>query len=254
LLCLVDVTAKDSALRAAIEERRRMEHFLAVLAHELRNPLSTLVNGVMLLKKGTPELDRMKLLDVLERQLHHFVNIVEDLFDVSALARDHVRLRMGPVEVDALVAQAVGAVADLAEKKRHRTEIGAACGALVHGDFTRLSQALINLLKNAIAYTPSGGLISINKRIARDQVEVSVTDTGRGMTPECLRHVFDRVYEHRKEDSQHPAGLGLGLRLVQRIVELHGGSVVAHSQGHGRGSEFTIRLPSFAQIASSRQG
>jgi signal transduction histidine kinase len=253
-VCLVDVTAKDSALRAAIEERSHMEAFVGVLAHELTNPLSTLVNGITLLKIGKSDIDRIKLLNVLEKQLRHFVNIVDDLFDVSALARDQVHMRKAPVEVDALIPHAVGAVAELAEKKQHRIEIGPTCGAVVHGDFTRLSQALINLLKNSIWYTPPGGQIRINTRITADQVEISVADNGRGITPDRLPHVFDRVYEHRKGDSQSPAGLGIGLGLVQRIAELHGGSVVAHSEGQGRGSEFTMRLPPSAQARSNRQG
>jgi signal transduction histidine kinase len=163
-------------------------------------------------------------------------------------------MRMAEVGVDALVAHAVSSVADLAKNKKQRVDVGPMCGALVHGNFTRLSQALINLLKNAVSYTAPGGSLSIDARMLGDEVEISVADTGRGIAPECLPHVFDRVYEQWGRNAQNPTGLGIGLGVVRRIAELHGGSVVARSNGLDSGSEFTVRLPSLAKAISSRKG
>jgi signal transduction histidine kinase len=219
-----------------------MDDFLAMLAHELRNPLAALCQGLALLRMPqAPEEDLDRTLDSLERQLAYALRIVADLYDASRIKRGRMELRQGPV----CVQQLIGAVLDDMEKavaqKQHRVEVRVAPEITVHGDWARLSQAFKNLVANAISYTEPGGDISIAAHERQDEVECRVRDSGRGIPPEMLPYLFETNYHQSSAPSS--SGLGIGLGIVRRIVELHGGTVTAHSDGPGRGAEFVVRLP-----------
>ncbi len=232
------------SLREAAEgANRAKDEFLAMLGHELRNPLSPIVTSLELMKlKGSPETERERT--VIERQVQHLVRLVDDLLDVSRIARGKVELKTETVEIAEAVAKAIEMASPLLEQRAHMLNVDVpGRGLRVHADPTRLSQVVANLLTNAAKYTPKGGQITIGAGQADGEVVLSVRDTGIGIAPELLPRIFDLFVQERQALDRSHGGLGLGLAIVRNLVELHGGAVSASSEGLGQGSEFVVRLP-----------
>jgi signal transduction histidine kinase/CheY-like chemotaxis protein len=233
---------------------RRKDEFLATLSHELRNPLAPMRNALDVMQHldghaGTHGADG-RLLQSFDRQLRHLTRLVDDLMEVSRITQGRMELRRAPVD---LALMAHGAVQDLAgamRTARHALRLNLpASPLLVDGDATRLSQVIVNLLTNAIKYTPDGGAISLSLADAAGCAELRIRDSGIGIPAADLENVFDMFAQLGPALERARGGLGIGLALVRGIVELHGGSIHAASAGAGLGSEFTVRLPLLAETA-----
>jgi PAS domain S-box-containing protein len=237
-----DVTDRKRAENALREADRRKDEFLAILAHELRNPLAPIRNSVHILRMTTrddPTAERIS--ELMERQVNHMVHLVDDLMEVSRITRGKIALRKERIEVAAVILSAVDTSRPLIESAGHRLELEIPPEPMtVEGDPVRLNQIFANLLNNAAKYTEDGGHIRLAVQQVGGEVEVSVEDNGAGIPPESLPRVFDLFAQG---DRSAPGGLGIGLTLVRRLVEMHDGSVEAHSDGLGRGSRFVVRLP-----------
>ena len=240
--------AYDDALaaRAAAEnENRRKEDFLSTLSHELRNPLTPILGWALALNSGTLSTEKQNLaIEGIARNAKALNSLIEDLFDVARISSGKLRLDFSVVRIQDIVRDALAAVQQAAENKKLRisTDISEAVSAVLV-DSRRIRQVLINLLNNAIKFTPSGGTISF--RLARhgDFVECAVSDTGRGILPDFLPFVFEPFRQESRAVKSKTAGLGLGLAIVRQIVELHGGTIKVHSRGRDHGATFVMRLP-----------
>ena len=241
LLAFIDATDFREPLKVAAGERKRTESFLAVLAHELRNPLTTLCHGVTALRSAKSQVDVQMVLDAMERQLRYFVRVVDDLIDVSHIVRGRIDLHKERLHIREVVSDSLAAIDSMAAAKGVPVEAEVSSDAAVQADAVRLQQVLINLLKNAVAATEPGGHVFVSAREANAAVEITVRDTGRGIERQRLLHLFEPAYEY---DVDGHDGLGVGLGVVRRLVELHGGHIAAHSDGVGRGATFSVRLPS----------
>lgn len=231
-------------LREAAEAANRAkDEFLAMLGHELRNPLSPILTALQLMKlRGSGGFERERT--VIERQVNHLTRLVDDLLDVSRIARGKVELKTEIVEMTDVVAKAIEMSSPLLEQRTHSLSVDVpGRGLAVEGDPTRLSQVVSNLLTNAAKYTPPGGHITLRGGEEQGYVVLRVRDTGIGIAPDVLPRVFDLFVQERQAIDRSQGGLGLGLTIVRNLVERHGGSVSAHSDGPGRGSEFVVRLP-----------
>ena len=259
-VALAQLGALNAQLEARVEERtarlreseaqlreidRRKDHFLATLSHELRNPLAPMRNAVELLKRGNGDEKRLEFArGVLERQLRHMERLVSDLLYLARINADKLELQLAPVELGALVAEAVETVRPAAERRRQTLEVRLPAQPLpLRGDAARLIQAIGNLLNNACKYTDEGGHIQIEARQDGACADVVVTDDGIGIPADMLERVFDTFTQVPDANARADGGLGIGLALVRRLAHLHGGSVVAASDGPGRGSRFRLRLP-----------
>jgi signal transduction histidine kinase/two-component SAPR family response regulator len=222
---------------------RAKDEFLAMLGHELRNPLAPILTALQLMKlRGGGSVSRER--EVIERQVSHLVGLVDDLLDVSRITRGKIELRREPLEIATAVARAIEIASPLLEQQRHNLHVDVpASGLAVEADQSRLAQVLANLLTNAAKYTEPGGDIFVTARIEGGEIVLDVRDTGIGMEPEMLRRAFELFVQERQTLDRSRGGLGLGLAIVRSLVELHGGSVAAASPGKGHGSVFTIRLP-----------
>jgi PAS domain S-box-containing protein len=242
---MVDITERKRMEDALREADRRKDQFLATLAHELRNPLAPIYNGLCLLRHAdvSPE-HRSQVHDMLDRQLKHIIRLVDDLLDVSRISLGKIELRRERIDVEAVARGAAEMSAPMIEAGRHRLDLLPPAEPLVvHADPVRLTQALSNLLNNAAKYTREGGLITLSVRPVGSEVEFSVRDNGVGIPAPMLERIFDMFVQlERFEDGSRP-GLGIGLTMVRLLVNLHGGEVEARSEGEGRGSEFIVRLP-----------
>jgi len=236
------------ALQAAAEQAQRQQtHFLAVLAHELRNPLAPIRTAAALLPRvGSEELPRMQA--IIERQVAHMARLVGDLLDVSRVNTGKLRLERRPMDLAVIIDEAVDACRPAMATRLQRFDVQIPAGALaVHGDADRLAQVFSNLLDNASKYTPVGGAIGLLLRVAEETVVIAVSDSGIGITDEALPHVFDPFVQDTHAIGFNGAGLGIGLTVVRELVEAHGGTVVATSAGTGLGSRFTVTLPLVAR-------
>jgi PAS domain S-box-containing protein len=247
-----DVSQLKRSEQALRDADRRKDEFLATLAHELRNPLAPIRNGLAILKlsvatQGTAR----RTIDMMERQLTHLVRLIDDLLDVSRITRGKMALRLRRLVLHEVLAAALESCRGTLDAKRLALDarIGTEPLAL-RADPDRLMQVFSNLLANAINYTESGGRIILEARRDDDHAVVTVSDTGIGIPPGALASVFE-MFSQLHAGSQGEAGLGIGLALVRQLVEMHGGSVAAGSAGAGRGSTFTVRLP-LAEPAESR--
>ena len=231
-------------LREAAESANRAkDEFLAMLGHELRNPLSPILTALQLMKlRGSDASERERT--VIERQVTHLTRLVDDLLDVSRIARGKVELKEEIVEVAEIVAKAIEIASPLLEQRTHTLDVHVQRkGLTVKGDPTRLSQVISNLLTNAAKYTPPGGHITIRTEHDDNHLVVRVRDTGMGIAPDVLPRVFDLFVQERQAIDRSQGGLGLGLTIVRNLIERHGGTVAASSDGPGKGSEFVVRLP-----------
>jgi PAS domain S-box-containing protein len=256
LFMMVDITERktierarlqmvDEAQRARAEAEaanRSKDEFLAMLGHELRNPLAPMVTALELMNmKDGGSMSRERA--VIGRQVQHLSRLVDDLLDVSRITRGKIELRRERVTLADVVAKAVEQTSPLFDERRHRLTVDVPPELAVHGDPTRLAQVVSNLMTNAAKYTPHDGLIEVIARAVDGRIRLTVRDNGIGIPPSILPHVFD-LFVQAPQSSERPAGgLGLGLTIVKSLVGLHGGTVSASSEGPGRGSELVVELP-----------
>jgi PAS domain S-box-containing protein len=248
LAAVTDITQRKEAERALQEADRRKDEFLAMLAHELRNPLGAISNAAQLLKElGPPEGNLRRARDVIERQTAHLARIVDDLLDVSRISRGQIVLRREPIPLAAAVALALDTARPLIESRRQKLTTALPPEPIwVDGDTTRLAQVIGNLLGNASRYTAKGGAIALAVQRERGQAVIRVRDTGIGISPEMIPRIFDLFVQGDRPADRAPGGLGLGLTLARRLTEMHEGTIEATSAGVGRGSEFAVRLPALS--------
>jgi PAS domain S-box-containing protein len=224
---------------------RRMSEFLAMLAHELRNPLAPIRNAltIMQMQHGlSPPMQRTR--DIVDRQVGHLTRLVDDLLDVGRIVTGKILLKSEPLNYREVVLASVEAVRPLIEAHRHELSVDLPAEPIeMVGDATRLVQALQNLLNNAARYTSDGGRIALTVRVDGTTSITTVTDTGRGISPQAIERIFELFVQEEVTRSTSESGLGIGLSLVRTLVELHGGMVSASSAGEGKGSTFTVRLP-----------
>jgi PAS domain S-box-containing protein len=233
----------DGLREAAESANRAKDEFLAMLGHELRNPLAPIVTALHLMKLQGPEgSDRART--VIERQVTHLVRLVDDLLDVSRIARGKVELKREILEIAGVVGKSIETVSPLLEQQGHTLIVDVPRhGLLVNVDPMRLGQVVTNLLTNAAKYTSPAGRIAIRAQHVDDDVVLSIRDSGIGIASDVLPHIFELFVQERQAIDRSQGGLGLGLTIVRNLVERHGGSVSARSEGSGRGSEFVVRLP-----------
>jgi PAS domain S-box-containing protein len=238
----VDITERRRAEEALREADRRKDEFLAMLAHELRNPLAPIRNALHLLRIAGAGPVAAEARDVMERQLTQLIRLVDDLLEVSRISRGKIELRRTAVDLAGVVASAVETSRPAIDAARHRLEIRLPPAPLhVEGDFVRLSQVVANLLNNAAKYTDPGGRIALSVQREGAEAEIRVQDNGLGLAPEVLPRIFDMFAQ--ADRARAAGGLGIGLALAKMLVDLHGGRIEARSGGLGRGSEFAVRLP-----------
>jgi len=244
--------AIENALFAELREANRLkDEFLATVSHELRTPLSALRSWVWMLRRGRLDADgTARAIDAIERNVLAQSRIVDDLLDVSRVVTGKLRLRARPVEFRSVVDAAVDAIMPAAAAKGIDVVRGIEGEAVpVLGDADRLQQVVWNLLSNAIKFTSGGGRVEIEIERTGQEVSIAVHDTGKGISPSFLPHVFDRFRQADASASRSSGGLGLGLSIVRHLVELHGGRVEARSAGEGQGATFTVVLPLFRTTA-----
>jgi PAS domain S-box-containing protein len=241
----IDITGRKRIEAALDEANRRKDEFLAMLAHELRNPLAPIGNASELLARIIVDDPRAQTaVQMVKRQVTQLTRLVDDLLDVSRITQGRIELRREPVELATVVAQAVETVGGLMRAKRHELSVVSSYEALyVNGDLIRLVQCVGNLLANAAKYTDPGGKIRVQTRAEDSQAVIEVTDNGAGITPELLPRVFDLFVQSDRTLDRAQGGLGIGLSIVKRLTEMHDGRVTARSPGPGLGATFEIRLP-----------
>jgi two-component system CheB/CheR fusion protein len=249
LLAIEDVTERRRAERAAAEAERRKEEFITTLAHELRNPLSAIGMAAQLLQSGPDsEEERSWGLRVVAHQVKVLNRLIEDLLDVSRLSKGKIHLRTEVVDLASVLARAVESVTALVKGRGHELTVSVPREPMaVEGDPTRLEQVFGNLLTNAAKYMEEGGRIAVEAEAEGEGFVVRVRDTGEGIAAEMLPRLFEIFTQVESSRQNSLGGLGIGLSLVKALVELHGGSVGVASEGLGRGSEFTVRLPASAR-------
>jgi CheY-like chemotaxis protein len=231
------------------EAARRKDEFLAMMAHELRNPLAPLANTLEIIRlqsSSNPVIEDS--LDIARRQIQHMARLLEDLFDVSRITRGNVDLRKRTIDFNSIVAHAVEMALPLVESLHHELTVTLPPEPLrIDGDPTRLEQIVSNLLNNAAKYTERGGRITVMLARENNQAVLRVQDSGIGMSAEMQRQVFDLFVQADHSLDRARGGLGIGLTLVRSLVELHDGSISVHSDGPGQGSEFVVRIPALAE-------
>jgi two-component system CheB/CheR fusion protein len=238
----IDTTDRKKAEETLKEAHRQKDDFLAMLAHELRNPLAA-IEYAMQLSNVCPD-QSAGAMEIIERQVGHLAHLIDDLLDVSRITRDRIKLQRERLDARVIVGRAVATSQPAIESGRHRLSVVLHEAPLpVYADPTRVEQILVNLLTNAAKYTPAGGEISVRAYVDNEQLAIKVKDTGIGIPVEMLSRVFDLFTQVNPGLERSQGGLGIGLTVVRRLAELHGGSVSAASEGLGKGSEFTVRLP-----------
>jgi PAS domain S-box-containing protein len=240
----IDITERKRAEEVLREADRRKDEFLAILSHELRNPLAPIRNAVTLLQEADGDAAlRRQMRGVLDRQVSHLIRLVDDLLDVARIGRGDIGLRIRTVRLAEVIAAAVETSRPRIESGRHALHVDLPHEALdIRGDPVRIAQVVSNLLNNAAAYTPQGGRIDLSVRTSDGRAAIAVRDNGVGLAVEALPSLFD-MFSRGEVAKDHPAGFGIGLALSRRLVEMHGGTIEASSEGIGRGAEFTVRLP-----------
>jgi PAS domain S-box-containing protein len=235
----------DDAVKARAEAERASrskDEFLAVLGHELRNPLAPILTALQLMRRKAPNvLEREQA--ILERQVKHVTRLIDDMLDVSRITRGKIELTRENVELSVIVARALEATWPLLDERHHAVTTDVPGDLVVFGDAERLVQVATNLISNAAKYTPPGGSIEISAHRAGDMIELCVSDNGVGLDQDILPRVFDLFVQGAQSIDRSKGGLGLGLAIVRSVVELHGGHVSVESPGPGRGSTFRVELP-----------
>jgi PAS domain S-box-containing protein len=242
---LTDVTERREAVEALKEADRRKDEFLALLAHELRNPLAPIRNGLQVMRLASGDASLVaRSREMMDRQLSHMVRLIDDLLDVSRISRNKMELRPSRVLLADVVSSAVETARPALEAAGHELTVSLPPEPIpLDADVTRLAQVFGNLLNNSAKYTQRGGQIALSATLEGDQVVVAVRDTGIGIPAVALPSVFDMFSQVDRSIERSTGGLGIGLALVKGLVEMHGGTVEAESPGPGQGSTFTVRLP-----------
>jgi len=257
----LDVTDRKQIEQALKDADNRKDEFLATLAHELRNPLAPISTGLQLIKLDAAKSPTVATTcEMMERQLRHMVRLIDDLLDVARISRGQIKLKRVSVQLRTVIEHAVEITSPMFEEAGHELIIRVVDKAVwLDGDHTRLTQVVSNMLNNAAKYTPAGGRIVISGDVEADQVVIRVTDNGIGLSAEILPRVFDLFTQVSRTLDCARGGLGIGLSLVKKLLEMHGGTIEAESPGLGLGSTFTVRLPTVSPPApcctpvSSRQ-
>ena len=249
-----EVAERARAEGALQEADRNKDEFLAMLAHELRNPLAPICNALQLMRMKPSESQLQWAQEVIHRQLASLTRLVDDLLDVSRITRGKITLAREPLDVATLINRAVETIEPLLQEREHKLTLQIPPDPLrVDGDSTRLTQALGNVLGNAAKYTERGGRIDLRCTRQGTDVEIRIRDNGIGIPADLLPRIFDLFTQLDRRSDHALSGLGIGLALVRRLVEMHGGSIIAFSDGAGAGSEFVIRLPLLAEDAVHRE-
>jgi two-component system CheB/CheR fusion protein len=254
---ITERTAVEAQSRARGDEaeaaNRAKDEFLAMLGHELRNPLGTITNAVSVLERLTTDESMRHLTAIIGRQTRHLTRLVDDLLDVARAISGKIGMQAHAVDLHELAGRCLETLGHAGRTQEHRVVLH---GEPVHvvGDAARLEQVVNNLVDNALKYTPAGGSVTVTTERAGSEAVLRVRDTGRGISADVLVRVFDVFVQEPQKLDRARGGLGLGLTLVKRLVELHGGSVSAWSAGPGRGSEFTVRMPALAYPHGGRGG
>jgi signal transduction histidine kinase len=248
-----NISAQVRARQQLQTADRQKDEFLAMLAHELRNPLAPIYAASEFLSRTLAEQPQAQVaIATIKRQATQLTRLVDDLLDVSRITQGRIDLQRETLDLSRVIAQAVETVEPLIREKRHRVFITTSYQALyVSGDFVRLAQCFINLLTNAAKYTDVGGQIRIETRAEDGSAVIDVMDSGVGMSPELLPRVFDLFVQSDRTLDRSQGGLGIGLSVVKRLVEMHGGEVGARSAGVGHGSTFEVRLPLVTPIPAT---
>jgi signal transduction histidine kinase len=258
MVIAVDITVQVEA-RAEVEQlntdlqaaARAKDEFLALLGHELRNPLAPIVTALELMRMRDRSTDREQI--VIRRQVSHLTRLVDDLLDVSRITRGKVELRKEEVEVREVLMRAVEMVTPMFEQRQQHLSVEIA-SVRWYGDPARLAQIVSNLLTNASRYSSAGALVALRATISEGALEIEVLDKGMGLPPELLPRIFEPFVQGERQLHGSVGGLGIGLALVKNLVEMHDGSVTARSEGAGKGSVFTVRLPlTMARAAGEAQ-
>jgi PAS domain S-box-containing protein len=233
----------ENRLRLEKADRQKNE-FLAMLAHELRNPLAPIRNAGEILARTTQQGElAKKATDILQRQVTHLTRLVDDLLDVSRITQGRIELQRHVVQLAEIVAQAVETVDPLLKERNHYISVQTTNGIRVHGDPARLLQSIVNVLTNAAKYTDMGGQIRVEVFRADAMAKVTISDNGYGISPDMLDTIFELFVQSQRTLDRAQGGLGIGLSVVRRLIEMHGGTVTAFSPGLGKGSTFEISLP-----------
>jgi two-component system CheB/CheR fusion protein len=258
----VDITARkeaEVALKNQAEQLkesdRRKDEFLAMLAHELRNPLAPILTALKVLKlskEGDPAAEQAR--QMMERQVRHLARLVDDLLDVSRITSGKIQLRKGPVQLATVVAQALETSQPLLDARMHQFIVSLPRTPIwLQADPNRLAQVFANLLDNAAKYTEEGGKVWLMAEANDHEVVIRIRDTGIGMSPDMLTRAFELFAQGDHSLDRSQGGLGIGLTLVRSIVQMHGGSVQALSEGTGKGTEFVLRLPILSDVPTPRE-
>lgn len=251
---VLDITERKHLEEELRKADRRKDEFLAVLAHELRNPLAPIRYATRLLSPDTPPGMAEDARRMIDRQLAHMARLLDDLLDVNRISRGTLELRKEVVDLRRVVETAVLAVRPLIESVGHELEVRAPLTPVpVNGDATRLGQVVDNLLTNAAKYSERGGRITVEVGVQDLEAFVRVRDTGEGIAPEVLPHIFELFIQGNSKSEGKAAGLGIGLALSRQLVEMHGGRLTGVSEGLGKGSEFTMRLPKTSEVPAVAQ-
>jgi PAS domain S-box-containing protein len=246
---------REHAARTQAEEATRLkDEFLANLSHELRTPMNAIIGWTHLLKSGRlDEAQRQRAMESIDRGARSQAKLIEDLLDVSRIVSGKLSLTMAPVDLRAVLAAAIDSLRPAAQAKNIRIDLNVATSAVM-GDVGRLQQVFLNILSNALKFTSTGGQVSVKLENAADCACVSIADTGEGISPDFLPFVFDRFRQADGTSTRNHMGLGLGLAIVRHVVEMHGGTVVAHSEGVGKGATFVVTLPLAGEVEGKPRG
>lgn len=237
-----NITDQNRQRRQLEEASRAKDEFLATLSHELRTPLNTLIGYIHMLQSGSMSADQEpRALEIMERNARALARLVDDVLDTSRIVTGKMQVNLVPCPLAPIIDEAVASIRPAAERKGLELDTRVEGELTVHADADRLRQVLWNVLSNAVKFTPQGGSIRITAQQDHDAVQVSVEDTGLGISPGDLSRIFQRFWQGQEGGDK---GLGLGLALTRHLVELHGGTISARSGGPGLGSTFEIRFPS----------
>ena len=250
-----EITRSRQAEEDLQDANRRKDEFLAMLSHELRNPLAPIRNAVELMRRVASTEQRLIMSrDVIDRQVTQLTRLVDELLDVSRISQGKIVLKKEPVELAKIIAHSVETARPMMDQREQRLSIEVSARPVwLQGDFARLSQAVSNLLNNASKYTPEGGRIKLTANAGEGLATITVEDNGSGIEPELLPKIFELFVQGERGLDRAQGGLGIGLTLVKRLVELHQGRVEAHSDGPGNGARFRIMLPSISAVRQQPQ-
>jgi signal transduction histidine kinase len=250
---VMDITERKKAEQVLADAGREKDDFIATLSHELRNPLAPIGNAVNVLRQLPADDARVAWChDVIARQTAQMARLLDDLLDVSRLTRGKLTLRIQRLDLATVIERAVEIAQPLIESARHELLVDVPRGQLqLEGDLTRLAQVFSNVLINSAKYTPAGGTIAVTASARDGLVVVRVKDTGIGIAEEHIDRIFDMFGQAEPASTLAQGGQGIGLSLARKLVELHGGTIEARSEGVGKGSEFEVRLPRGARAGDA---